>query len=65
MAKKEFKNPFESVKNIFAKKQEVTADGEVAVTEKKKITGADVKKFAGKAWSGYSFIFVFIAIFVI
>ena len=65
MAKKEFKNPFENVKNIFTKKQEVTADGEVVVTEKKKITGTDVKKIAGKVWSGYSFIFVFIAIFII
>ena len=65
MAKKEFKNPFENVKNIFTKKQKVTADGEVAVTEKKKITGADVKKFAGKVWSGYSFVFVFLAIFIV
>lgn len=65
MPKKEFKNPFESVKKLFAKKDVSAEGGEVAVAEHKKVTPADVKKFAGKAWSGYSFIFVFIFIFII
>ena len=66
MPKKEFKNPFESVKNLFNKNKEVAADGgEAVIAEKRKITGEDVKKFAGKAWSGYSFIFIFVAIFII
>lgn len=65
MPKKEFKNPFESVKKLFAKKDVSAEGGEVAVAEHRKITPADVKKFAGKAWSGYSFIFVFIFIFII
>ena len=67
MPKKEFKNPFESVKELFAKKRSAPsgADGEVAAAEKHRLTGEDVKKFAGKAWSGYSFIFIFVAIFII
>ncbi len=66
MPKKEFKNPFESVKNLFNKNKEVAADGgEAVIAEKRKITGADVKKFAGKAWSGYSFIFIFVVIFIV
>lgn len=66
MPKKEFKNPFESVKNLFNKNKEVSADGgEAIIAEKRKITGADVKKFAGKAWSGYSFIFIFVVIFIV
>ncbi len=66
MAKKEFKNPFENVKNIFNKKHETFGDdGAVAITEKKKITGTDIKKAVGKAWSGYSFIFIFVVIFVV
>ena len=65
MPKKEFKNPFESVKKLFAKKDVSAEGGEVAVAEHKKVTPADVKKFAGKAWSGYSFIFVFVFIFII
>ena len=65
MPKKEFKNPFESVKKLFAKKDVSAEGGEVAVAEHKKVTPADVRKFAGKAWSGYSFIFVFIFIFII
>lgn len=66
MPKKEFKNPFESVKNLFNKNKEVAADGgEAVVAEKRKITGEDVKKFAGKAWSGYSFIFIFVVIFIV
>ena len=65
MPKKEFKNPFESVKKLFAKKDVSAEGGEVAVAENKKVTPAAVKKFAGKAWSGYSFIFVFIFIFII
>ena len=65
MPKKEFKNPFESVKKLFAKKDVSAEGGEVAVAEHKKVTPADVKKFAGKAWSGYSFIFVVIFIFII
>lgn len=66
MPKKEFKNPFESVKNLFNKNKEVSADGgEAVIAEKRKITGADVKKFAGKAWSGYSFIFIFVVIFIV
>lgn len=65
MPKKEFKNPFESVKKLFAKKDVSAEGGDVAVAEHKKVTPADVKKFAGKAWSGYSFIFVFIFIFII
>lgn len=65
MPKKEFKNPFESVKKLFAQKDVSAEGGEVAVAEHKKVTPADVKKFAGKAWSGYSFIFVFIFIFII
>lgn len=66
MPKKEFKNPFESVKNLFNKNKEVAADGgEAVIAEKRKITGEDVKKFAGKAWSGYSFIFIFVVIFIV
>ena len=65
MPKKEFKNPFESVKKLFAKKDVSAEGGEVAVAEHKKVTPADVRKFAGKAWSGYSFIFVFLFIFII
>ena len=66
MPKKEFKNPFESVKNLFNKNKEVAADGgEAVIAEKRKLTGEDVKKIAGKVWSGYSFVFVFIAIFII
>ena len=65
MPKKEFKNPFESVKKLFAKKDVSAEGGEVAVAEHKKVTPADVRKFAGKAWSGYSFIFVFVFIFII
>ena len=66
MPKKEFKNPFESVKNLFNKNKEVAADGgEAVIAEKRKITGEDVKKFAGKAWSGYSFIFIFVAVLIV
>ena len=65
MPKKEFKNPFESVKKLFAKKDVSAEGGDVAVAEHKKVTPADVKKFAGKAWSGYSFICVCIFIFII
>lgn len=65
MPKKEFKNPFESVKKLFAKKDVSAEGGEVAVAEHKKVTPADVKKIAGKVWSGYSFVFVFIAIFIV
>lgn len=66
MPKKEFKNPFESVKNLFNKNKEVSAEGgEAVIAEKRKITGEDVKKFAGKAWSGYSFIFIFVVIFIV
>ena len=66
MPKKEFKNPFESVKNLFNKNKEVAADGgEAVIAEKRKITGEDVKKFAGKAWNGYSFVFIFIAVFIV
>lgn len=66
MPKKEFKNPFESVKNLFSKNKEVAADGgEAVIAEKRKITGEDVKKFAGKAWSGYSFIFIFVAVLIV
>ena len=67
MPKKEFKNPFESVKELFAKKWSAPsgADGEVAAAEKHRLTGEDVKKFAGKAWSGYSFIFIFVVILII
>lgn len=65
MPKKEFKNPFESVKKLFAKKDVSAEGGEVAVAEHKKVTPADVKKIAGKVWSGYSFVFVLIAIFIV
>lgn len=66
MAKKEFKNPFENVKNIFNKRHETVGDDcAVAITERRKITGTDVKKFAGKAWNGYSFVFIFIAVFIV
>mgnify|MGYP002802514284 CR=1 FL=1 len=71
MAKKEFKNPIDGMKKLFTKKSAATGEfieNDSAQENGKshgKIELMSVKKVAGKIWSGYNFVFIFLVIFVI